>query len=106
MSSASIPTTKGTARVQDSHAWKRVRRAVRSPKGTLLLLFVLAGIVQGTLSGDVGGMLRRMALELPVSVLGMVWLWRDTTDVPRMAEHSAATFFYVLPSLPKTSVYT
>ena len=40
MSSASIPTTKGTARVQDSHAWKRVRRAVRSPKGTLLLLFV------------------------------------------------------------------
>jgi hypothetical protein len=41
---------------------------------TLLLLFVLAGIVQGTLSGDVGGMLRRMALELPVSVLGMVGL--------------------------------
>jgi len=40
VSSASIPTTKGTARVQDSHAWKRVRRAVRSPKGTLLLLFV------------------------------------------------------------------
>ncbi|MCZ7538112.1 MAG: hypothetical protein M5T61_20715 [Acidimicrobiia bacterium] len=41
---------------------------------TLLLLFVLAGIGQGTLSGDVGGMLRRMALELPVSVLGMVGL--------------------------------
>ena len=41
---------------------------------TLLLLFVLAGIVQGTLNGDVGGMLRRMALDLPVSVLGMVGL--------------------------------
>ena len=41
---------------------------------TLLLLFVLAGIVQGTLSGDIGGMLRRIALELPVSVLGMVGL--------------------------------
>jgi hypothetical protein len=41
---------------------------------SLLLLFVLAGIVQGTLSGDVGGMLRRMALELPVSVIGMVGL--------------------------------
>ena len=31
-------------------------------------------IVQEPLSGDVGGMLRRMALELPVSVLGMVGL--------------------------------
>ncbi|MBX9605543.1 MAG: DUF3147 family protein [Gammaproteobacteria bacterium] len=35
-----------------------------------------------------------------VSVLGMIWLWRDTRDMPRMADHAAATFFYVLPSLP------
>ena len=35
-----------------------------------------------------------------ISVLGMIWLWRDTQDVTRMAEHSAATFWYVLPSLP------
>lgn len=35
-----------------------------------------------------------------ISVLGMIWLWRDTQDVGRMAEHSAATFWYVLPSLP------
>jgi hypothetical protein len=35
-----------------------------------------------------------------ISVLGMIWLWRDTQDVARMAEHSAATFWYVLPSLP------
>jgi hypothetical protein len=35
-----------------------------------------------------------------ISVLGMIWLWRDTRDVARMAEHSAATFWYVLPSLP------
>ncbi len=41
---------------------------------SLLLLFLLAGIVQGTLSGDVGGMLRRMGLELPISILGMVGL--------------------------------
>src|SRR3546814_16627336 len=41
---------------------------------TLLALFVLAGIVQGTLNGDVGGMARRMALDLHVSVLGMVGL--------------------------------
>lgn len=38
---------------------------------SLLLLFVLAGIVQGTLSGDISGMLRRMGLELPISIIGM-----------------------------------
>lgn len=41
---------------------------------SLLLLFVLAGIVQGTLSGDISGMLRRMGLELPISIIGMVGL--------------------------------
>jgi len=41
---------------------------------SLLLLFVLAGIVQGTLSGDVSGMLRRMGLELPISIIGMIGL--------------------------------
>src|SRR3546814_14528933 len=41
---------------------------------TLLALFVLAGIVQGTLNGDVGGMARRMALDLHASVPGMVGL--------------------------------
>ncbi|MGE0182061.1 MAG: DUF3147 family protein [Parvularculaceae bacterium] len=35
-----------------------------------------------------------------ISVLGMVWLWRDTHDAARLAEHSEATFWYVLPSLP------
>lgn len=41
---------------------------------SLLLLFVLAGIIQGTLSGDIGGMLRRVGLELPISILGMIGL--------------------------------
>lgn len=35
-----------------------------------------------------------------VSVLGMIWLWRDRPDVQTMAAHSQATFWYVLPSLP------
>src|SRR3546814_15949925 len=41
---------------------------------SLLLLFVLAGIVQGALTGDAGGLLRRIGLELPVSILGRVGL--------------------------------
>jgi hypothetical protein len=35
-----------------------------------------------------------------VSVLGMIWLWRDQPDAKVMAAHSSATFWYVLPSLP------
>ncbi len=35
-----------------------------------------------------------------VSVLGMIWLWRDTSDSARLANHAEATFWYVLPSLP------
>jgi hypothetical protein len=35
-----------------------------------------------------------------VSVLGMIWIWRDTGDIERLSVHSSATFWYVLPSLP------
>jgi hypothetical protein len=35
-----------------------------------------------------------------VSLLGILWLWRDTGDVGRIADHAQSTFWYVLPSLP------
>jgi hypothetical protein len=35
-----------------------------------------------------------------VSVLGMIWLWKERPDAANMAAHSQATFWYVLPSLP------
>ncbi|WP_338240774.1 DUF3147 family protein [Aurantiacibacter hainanensis] len=42
-----------------------------------------------------------LIVSLPlVSILAMIWLWRDTSDVERLADHSSATFFFVLPSLP------
>lgn len=41
---------------------------------SLLLLLLLAGIIGGTLAGDAGGMLRSIALELPVSILGIIGL--------------------------------
>ena len=37
-------------------------------------IMLVAGITQGALAGDVGGMLRRIALDLPASVVGMVGL--------------------------------
>ncbi|MBC6982202.1 DUF3147 family protein [Caulobacter sp. 17J80-11] len=42
-----------------------------------------------------------LVASLPlISVMGMMWLWRDTHDPVRMASHVEATFWYVLPSLP------
>lgn len=42
-----------------------------------------------------------LIVSLPlVSLLGILWLWRDTRDLERIASHAEATFWYVLPSLP------
>ena len=42
-----------------------------------------------------------LIVSLPlVSVLAMIWLWRDTRDQVRLAAHAEATFWFVLPSLP------
>ena len=40
----------------------------------LLVGFVLIGITQGVLAGDVGGLVRRVGVELPMAVVGMVGL--------------------------------
>ena len=53
---------------------------------TLLVGFVLAGITQGALAGDVAGMLRRMALDLPLAVLGMVGLVTITQALIRLTD--------------------
>lgn len=42
-----------------------------------------------------------LIVSLPlISLMGMMWLWRDTGDAARIAAHAEATFWYVLPSLP------
>ena len=42
-----------------------------------------------------------LIVSLPlVSILGILWLWRDTHDAERVAAHAQATFWYVLPTLP------
>ena len=42
-----------------------------------------------------------LIVSLPlVSILARLWLWRDTGDPVRLATHSEATFWFVLPSLP------
>ena len=72
-----------------------------------MLYAVLKALISGALVGLVSETGRRNAAlgalfaSLPlVSVLGMIWLWRDTRDPARLADHAEATFWYVLPSLP------
>ena len=69
----------------------------------LILKAALSGVIVATVSevarrnAGLGGLIASLPL---VSVLGMIWLWRDTGQTERMAAHSEATFWYVLPSLP------
>jgi len=53
-------------------------------------------------SPGIGGLIASLPL---VSVLGIIWLWHDTSDVERIAGHSEATFWFVLPSLPMFLVF-
>src|SRR5947209_20623066 len=72
----------------------------------MLYLFVkaaLSGMIVAAVSEiakrypGLGGLIASLPL---VSVLGMMWLWRDTRDPVRMAAHASGTFWFVLPSLP------
>jgi hypothetical protein len=68
-------------------------------------------IIKCTESGVIIGIVSEVAKRSPsfgalivspplVSLLGILWLWRDTGDVGRIAGHAEFTFWYVLPSLP------
>ena len=64
----------------------------------LLSGFIIAMIA---LIGRKAPALAALVASLPlISILAMIWLWRDTGDSALLANHSEATFWYVLPSLP------
>ena len=72
-------------------------------------MFYLAvkAIISGIIIAAVSEIAKRspgfgaLVASLPlVSILGMMWLWRDTGDTVRLAAHAEATFWFVLPSLP------
>lgn len=72
-----------------------------------MLYLILKAALSGVIIAAVSEIARRspgfgaLVASLPlISILGMIWLWRDTRDVVRMASHVEATFWYVLPSLP------
>ncbi len=72
---------------------------------------MLYAIIKAALSGIIISAVSETAKRSPslgaliaslplVSVLGMIWLWRDTHDAERIAVHAESTFWLVLPSLP------
>ena len=69
----------------------------------LAIKAVVSGILIAVISEvakrypGIGGLIASLPL---VSVLGMMWLWRDRPDAANMAAHAEATFWFVLPSLP------
>jgi hypothetical protein len=69
----------------------------------IILKSLISGILVTLVSeaGKRNAALGAMVASLPlVSVLGMIWLWQETRDVTRLADHAEATFWFVLPSLP------
>lgn len=71
--------------------------------GYLLVKAILSGIIIAAVSEiakrypEFGALIASLPL---ISLLAMIWLWRDTADPVRMAAHAEATFWFVLPSLP------
>ena len=69
----------------------------------LLVKAALSGLIVAIVSEvarrspGIGALIASLPL---VSILGMIWLWRDTGDAGRIAAHAEATFWFVLPSLP------
>lgn len=72
-----------------------------------MLYLVIKALLSGVIIMAVSEIARRspavgaLVVSLPlVSLLAIIWLWRDTKDVTRIADHAEATFWYVIPSLP------
>ena len=72
-----------------------------------MMYLVLKSLLSGVIIMAVSEIAKRspafgaLIASLPlVSLLAIIWLWRDTGDVTRIANHAEATFWYVIPSLP------
>lgn len=72
-----------------------------------MLYLIVKALLSGIIVMAVSEIARRspafgaLVASLPlVSLLGILWLWRDTGDSERIAAHAEATFWYVIPSLP------
>lgn len=69
--------------------------------------FLVKAALSGLIIAGIAEIARRspgfaaLVASLPlVSVLGMIWMWYGGLGPQKIADHSAGTFWFVLPSLP------
>jgi hypothetical protein len=72
-----------------------------------MVYLLVKAVVSGLLIAIISEVSRRapgwggLIASLPlVSVLALIWLWRDTQDAEAAAAQAMSTFWFVLPSLP------
>ena len=77
-----------------------------------MVYLIVKALLSGVIIMAVSEVARRspafgaLIASLPlVSLLAIIWLWRDTGDVRRIADHAEATFWYVIPSLPMFLIF-
>ena len=69
----------------------------------LIIKAALSGVIVAAVSEVArrypgwGGLLAALPLT---SLLAMLWLWRDSGDAERVAELSASTIWFIIPSIP------
>ena len=69
----------------------------------LLIKALISGLIIAVVSevAKRSPALGALIVSLPlVSILAVIWLWRETGDAERIAAHMLATVWYVLPTLP------
>lgn len=72
-----------------------------------MLYLLIKALLSGALIAAVSEIARRypgwggLVASLPLtSLLAIVWLWRDSGDSERVAQLSASTIWFILPSMP------
>ncbi len=72
-----------------------------------MLYFVIKTVLSGLIVATASEVAKRspafgaLVASLPlISIMAVIWLWRDTADEARITSQLEATFWYVLPSLP------
>jgi hypothetical protein len=67
-----------------------------------MMYFIAKAALSGLIIALVSELAKRspslgaLVVSLPlISILAMIWLWRDTEDAARLAAHAEATFWYV-----------
>ena len=66
-------------------------------KAILSAIIIVAVSEVARRSPGIGALISALPL---ITVLSMIWLWRDTGDADRMAQYAQGTFWYGLPSQP------